>query len=589
MVTIIGTNSPLPEGGIARGPRGLAGPTGPRGLPGEDGPQGLPGTNATPTDEAVAGYVSTTGTSATKAAVRAAARATAGTRATTIYPLNIPTHDGLAGVGHPDVLHIPGGWNGYEYWMGYTPLPGTARELIVVVASHDGVSWEVPGSPGAIPTPLVTYAELDTYYPGATTRWWSDTDLVLSPDGTTLMLYFRATATGTGATNDYWLATSTDGVTWSKQKIVTGGALESPAVVVEGDGTFTMFAVHAGNLTIEKRTSADGITWSGRTVATSRPTLPAPYGIWHMDVVKVGGIYHALVMGVTDNSRVDPHRTFHWISTDGQNWTGDTAPSVPLSGSRYDAMGNYRSTLQPAASGKAGKFDLWMSMIDDTRASNHTAAVWRIGLIRDFDFDDDNAATAGEGWTYPTVPPTWEADPLGGDVLIVPAGEIQAAAGLGAATRSAVSYLPTWQMAVDDYLVVGLGYLPRGWHRVAIDIGVISHVALTDADVTVSDSPVDQNSNPAVGFECSLGYFRTGAAAKTGSSGTVSMLMPTAAEEVRWLTTFDGSASTTDVRRDGLTGVRIRRRSFATTTYRDPAASSAVLPLHVVAVRFRRV
>ncbi|MCS5487361.1 right-handed parallel beta-helix repeat-containing protein [Curtobacterium flaccumfaciens pv. beticola] len=39
------------------------------GTPGADGAQGLPGTNAVPADEAVAGYVSTTGTSSTKTAL----------------------------------------------------------------------------------------------------------------------------------------------------------------------------------------------------------------------------------------------------------------------------------------------------------------------------------------------------------------------------------------------------------------------------------------------------------------------------------------------------------------------------------------
>ena len=26
---------------------------------------------------------------------------------------------------HPDVLHVPSGWSGYEYWMAVTPYPGS--------------------------------------------------------------------------------------------------------------------------------------------------------------------------------------------------------------------------------------------------------------------------------------------------------------------------------------------------------------------------------------------------------------------------------------------------------------------------------
>src|SRR5690606_27070216 len=108
------------------------------------------------------------------------------------------------------------------------------------------------------------------------------TDLVLSADGTTLMCYFRATRTGVGATNDYWLATSTDGLTWSKSNIVPGGGSESPAVVVEPDGKYTMFAVSTGDGKFNRRTSADGITWSDATLCVN-PALPAPYNLWHVD------------------------------------------------------------------------------------------------------------------------------------------------------------------------------------------------------------------------------------------------------------------------------------------------------------------
>lgn len=47
----------------------IRGPKGDKGFTGEAGPQGLPGTGAVPADEAVAGYVSTAGASATKAAL----------------------------------------------------------------------------------------------------------------------------------------------------------------------------------------------------------------------------------------------------------------------------------------------------------------------------------------------------------------------------------------------------------------------------------------------------------------------------------------------------------------------------------------
>lgn len=67
-------NMPIPTSHFRpmRGPKGDQGPQGPLGPEGPDGPQGpqgLPGVNAVPADEAVAGYISTAGTSQTKTAL----------------------------------------------------------------------------------------------------------------------------------------------------------------------------------------------------------------------------------------------------------------------------------------------------------------------------------------------------------------------------------------------------------------------------------------------------------------------------------------------------------------------------------------
>ena len=72
-------------------------------------------------------------------------------------PLVTPTYDGSGQVVHPDVVYVPGGWNGYEYWMGMTPYPNSnnSYENPSVLASNDNLTWVVP--PGVInplaPTP----------------------------------------------------------------------------------------------------------------------------------------------------------------------------------------------------------------------------------------------------------------------------------------------------------------------------------------------------------------------------------------------------------------------------------------------------
>src|SRR5699024_8293928 len=58
--------------------------------------------------------------------------------------LDIPTYEGSGKAVHPSVhaFRIP--WNGYRFWMAFTPYPNTQHENPSIVASGDGVNWVVP-------------------------------------------------------------------------------------------------------------------------------------------------------------------------------------------------------------------------------------------------------------------------------------------------------------------------------------------------------------------------------------------------------------------------------------------------------------
>ena len=85
-------------------------------------------------------------------------------------PLVTPTYDGSGQVVHPDVVHVPGGWNGYEYWMGMTPYPNSNDDFEnpSVLASNDNVTWVVP--PG-VTNPLAPEPLGTTTTP--TCCWWT--------------------------------------------------------------------------------------------------------------------------------------------------------------------------------------------------------------------------------------------------------------------------------------------------------------------------------------------------------------------------------------------------------------------------------
>ena len=49
-------------------------------------------------------------------------------------------------VTHPDIVKVDGGWNGYEYWMVYTPNVSVTSqyENPYIAASNDGENWIEP-------------------------------------------------------------------------------------------------------------------------------------------------------------------------------------------------------------------------------------------------------------------------------------------------------------------------------------------------------------------------------------------------------------------------------------------------------------
>lgn len=112
---------------------------------------------------------------------------------------------GAEGVIHPDVIYFPGGRDGYEYWMVYTPFPPTSSENPSILRSHDGIRWTDAG----ISNPVIPQGN-----PGA----WNDQE---NPDPDFIYVseynkWFMVWDGGNVATDSRKLALaySSDGKTW---------------------------------------------------------------------------------------------------------------------------------------------------------------------------------------------------------------------------------------------------------------------------------------------------------------------------------------------------------------------------------------
>jgi hypothetical protein len=248
---------------------------------------------------------------------------------------------------HPSVVYVPGGWNGYSYWMVATPYTSSnsAYENPSIWASNDGTTWVVPAG-------LTNPVEAA---PGAGN--YSDPELVLSPDGSTLNMIFRLQVSGVGT---MYLRTSTDGITWTAKQSILSAAnsntILSPTVIYD-NGTWKMWVVNTTtsppSVILYTAPYLTG-TW---TVANTCTISASPTGktAWHFTVKKLETTY-VMLMQFGDTGTGD-HGVYRYMtSKNGVNWMASTY----LSQSRntgWDIDG-YRATFLPISD---NKFDVFYS------------------------------------------------------------------------------------------------------------------------------------------------------------------------------------------------------------------------------------
>jgi len=100
-------------------------------------------------------------------------------------PLNIPTPDSTSEAVHPSIIDFYNEygmttWNGYRYWMAYTPyfLTNAIVENPVIAASNDGVTWVIPKG---LKFPLIPAPEIGNN---------CDVDMVFNSDSDQLWVYY---------------------------------------------------------------------------------------------------------------------------------------------------------------------------------------------------------------------------------------------------------------------------------------------------------------------------------------------------------------------------------------------------------------
>ncbi len=252
---------------------------------------------------------------------------------------------------HPDVVHIPGGFQGYPYWMVFTPYPfaNDRWENPVVRVSQDGYRWErFPElADPVVPPPS------DAHYHHA------DTELVYA-EGVLYLVYMTARK-GTGETVFSVIQTTT-GSQWSHPQAFQSGRFEAcPSLVVEGR-QWKMWMV-----TLDPTAQEEGSKIYVRSGADlfhlDRPetcSLDIPGHVpWHVDVQPTGSGYEMLVAAFPEGSDNSRTRLFLLHSGDGRSFVlNPRRPLLKPSIWRWDNRMIYRSCFLKAPD---GQYRIWYS------------------------------------------------------------------------------------------------------------------------------------------------------------------------------------------------------------------------------------
>lgn len=279
-------------------------------------------------------------------------------------PLTLASHDGSGSATHPSVIHVPGGWGGYAYWMAMTPYPnGNERhEDPNILASQDGVTWVVP--PG-LTNPLDDQ-------PGSPGPYNSDTHLAWGPNGQ-LVCSWRMVDRPNGGQEVIKWRTSTDGVTWTPAVEVyriplgtSNSSMVSQTLVWLGD-RWRMYAVstipNPNRLIYVESTKATPTSsdW-GPAVACDTGGVPGGRDWWHCEVRQHEGAWIGVMNDVSRGAAGVDGDIYLMRSTDGVTWQVSTLPLVPKIGKTHDTI--YKSGFLASGAGDDLSLQVYYAAFD---------------------------------------------------------------------------------------------------------------------------------------------------------------------------------------------------------------------------------
>ena len=205
--------------------------------------------------------------------------------------MNVETY--LAGkdqVTHPSMIAFEDEWNGYEYWMSYTPYPyaNGEEENPCIAVSNDLYKWETPLY---LSNPIADNEETGC-------DELKDSHLLYRDDLNRIEMWYLGRLSerlgGDGSTLLLFRKYSYDGITWSDYEIMMETKYLSPSI--RWDGTKYQcwaigFDTYETTGTFVYQESKNGIQWTAPQKC-SIDTQENDLKLWHGSVEYANGNYH---------------------------------------------------------------------------------------------------------------------------------------------------------------------------------------------------------------------------------------------------------------------------------------------------------
>ncbi len=257
-----------------------------------------------------------------------------------LYKLNIKSAYGDNQAIHPKVLNFKEKWNGYKYWMVYSPYPdgNDKYENPHIKVSNDLINWT---NKKCFKNPLVDtpvdYNHQLVYN--------SDPHLVYNFDTDTLECYYRYVNDEKDIVIIYRLTTK-DGIHWSdKEEIITAKRTIkdyiSPAIIYE-NGIYKMWFVDKDR-TLKYMESKDGYKYGNEKIIELNYPI-SNLVTWHIDVIKTDKGYEMIVVAYKSWKDRNSMNLYYFNSKDNNIYSKGIVILRPSLIS-WDNRGIYRSSF----------------------------------------------------------------------------------------------------------------------------------------------------------------------------------------------------------------------------------------------------